>query len=345
MSVGEPRRLCGVTTSVCEIPNTPVFGAAQARAGAATSIHAVRHYQGGGAPHALREPVLEGLNEVSELSPGMRLRRIDARDLQGASVRMPLRQGLHVGLVVGGQLVLEVGGQRLRLGPDSNGAVRGILLAATRPDRVLRESGRGHVERTIALQLEPAWLARCLPGGGSPELAAFAGRHLALWTWPVSGRLLALAGEMLGPPAMPPALWRLYQEARALEILLEALNQLRGGAADDAAALSARDRRRMTEVRELLDSGQAYDWTLSDIAARACVSVNTLQRHFRAMWGTTVAHYQRDARLDRARVALERDGASVADAAWLAGYGSAANFATAFRRRYGISPGQLRARR
>jgi AraC-like DNA-binding protein len=101
----------------------------------------------------------------------------------------------------------------------------------------------------------------------------------------------------------------------------------------------------MMALRELLDNGGADALSLAEIAARACVSVNTLQRHFRAMWGTTVAQYLRDGRLARARLALERDGVSVMQAAELAGYNSAANFATAFRRRFGVSPGQVRARR
>ncbi|CFO34701.1 transcriptional regulator [Bordetella pertussis] len=45
------------------------------------------------------------------------------------------------------------------------------------------------------------------------------------------------------------------------------------------------------------------------------------------------------------RLYLECDGLSVAQAACLAGYTSAANFATAFRRAFGVTPGQLRARR
>lgn len=345
MSVRGPSRLCGATTSVCDIPNTPHPEARPAPAGRAASIHEVRHYQGGASPHAASAPLLDGLCEVSALSPGMWLRRVDARDLHGASVRMPLRPGLHVALVVGGQVSVEAGGQRLRLGPDGEGAVRGLLLSVASPDVVLRESSRGDTERTIALHLEPPWLERHLRVGDGPGVGGFIRRHLALHTWQASARALALAAEMLRPPPMSPALWRLYQASRALDIVVEALGQVEGGQGGDAVALSQRDRRRMAEVRELLDGGQADGWSLSDIAARACVSVNTLQRHFRAMWGTTVAQYQRDGRLDRARLALERDGASVADAAWLAGYGSAANFATAFRRRYGVSPGQLRARR
>ncbi len=101
----------------------------------------------------------------------------------------------------------------------------------------------------------------------------------------------------------------------------------------------------MMALRELLDEGGADALSLAQIAARACISVNTLQRHFRAMWGTTVAQYLRERKLARARLALEVDGVSVTQAAWLAGYNSAANFATAFRRRFGMTPGQVRARR
>ena len=39
--------------------------------------------------------------------------------------------------------------------------------------------------------------------------------------------------------------------------------------------------------------------------------------------------------------ALERGELSISQAAWAAGYGSAANFATAFRRCFGLSPREV----
>jgi AraC-like DNA-binding protein len=80
------------------------------------------------------------------------------------------------------------------------------------------------------------------------------------------------------------------------------------------------------------------------IARNAGMSVNTLQRIFRMVHNTTVFDYVRARKLHRAREALERDGASVAEAAYIAGYASAANFATAFRRFFGTSPKNFRAR-
>ncbi len=47
-------------------------------------------------------------------------------------------------------------------------------------------------------------------------------------------------------------------------------------------------------------------------------------------------------RLLRARQALEQEGRSVGEAADIAGYTSAANFATAFKRHFGITPRQCR---
>ncbi|WP_092496768.1 helix-turn-helix domain-containing protein [Faunimonas pinastri] len=40
--------------------------------------------------------------------------------------------------------------------------------------------------------------------------------------------------------------------------------------------------------------------------------------------------------------AIERNGVSIAEAAFLAGYSSPANFSTAFRKAFGLSPGASR---
>lgn len=59
-------------------------------------------------------------------------------------------------------------------------------------------------------------------------------------------------------------------------------------------------------------------------------------------FGTTVFDYLRRNRLLRARDALERDRCSIIAAAELAGYTSPANFATAYRRQFGMTPRQSR---
>ena len=82
----------------------------------------------------------------------------------------------------------------------------------------------------------------------------------------------------------------------------------------------------------------ALGLSLDAIADHVGMHVSTLQRHFRLQYGTSVVECARDARLLRARRALERDRVSVGQAAELAGYSSPANFATAYRRRFGVPP-------
>ncbi|OZI76704.1 helix-turn-helix transcriptional regulator [Bordetella genomosp. 2] len=289
-----------------------------------------------------QRPVFEGLVHTVPLADGLILHRVDARDLQGVAVHAVLRPGLRVALTIGGKADVSFGRHRLLLGPRPGGGASGALVAVVEPTAFVRQSRRGDIERTVSLTFGADWLRRRFGDDAGHPCLAFAGRHLALCPWQASAQAVALVEQMLAPPDLDPALWRLYQESRALDLAVEAFACLGGGApVRMGAGLGRRERARMEQVRELLDSGQADDFTLEQIARHACVSVNTLQRHFRAAWGTTVFAYLRDARLARARLALEREAVSVAQAAWIAGYSSPENFATAFRRRYGVPPGRV----
>ncbi|MFC3216921.1 helix-turn-helix transcriptional regulator [Comamonas sp. JC664] len=115
-------------------------------------------------------------------------------------------------------------------------------------------------------------------------------------------------------------------------------------AGGSAARLLPREHQRLRELHAFLASGQADALSMDAIARQAGVNASTLQRQFRSVYGTTVFEFLRECRLQRARQALERDGITVGQAALLAGYTSAANFATAYRRRFGLAPKLARVR-
>ena len=145
------------------------------------------------------------------------------------------------------------------------------------------------------------------------------------------------------PPVYAPILQHLYNEIRAIEIVAEAV---RATVTDDVASASVlrpNDYRRLQHIREFIEARIDEALTLEVIAQEAGMSVNTLQRLFRAALGITVFEYVRNQKLMRARDALEREGITIAEAAYLAGYSSASNFATAFRRFFGLAPSNVRA--
>jgi AraC-like DNA-binding protein len=155
--------------------------------------------------------------------------------------------------------------------------------------------------------------------------------------------LRALAEQVLNPPELMPLLQDMYIESRCIEILGEAFATLGG----DASVLmdagqSTRDVLKARAARDYIEANLDKALTLSDIAREVGVSVSSLQRSFRAVYGNTVVDYLRTRKLEGARDALERGTMSIAEAAFLAGYTSPANFTTAFRRAFGLLPRSLK---
>nr|WP_281378417.1 helix-turn-helix transcriptional regulator [Halomonas organivorans] len=94
---------------------------------------------------------------------------------------------------------------------------------------------------------------------------------------------------------------------------------------------------------ELIDSGQAGGSTQAELARRLGMSLSNLQRRFRAQRGESLGRFLRRYYLTLARDALTRDAVGIESAAELAGYSSAPNFATAFKREFGLTPSECRA--
>jgi AraC family transcriptional activator of mtrCDE len=88
----------------------------------------------------------------------------------------------------------------------------------------------------------------------------------------------------------------------------------------------------------------ARPWTLDELAAEAHVSRATLVRIFRREGDLPPLGFLSELRLGLARQRLGSTTETLAQVAAAVGYDSESAFARAFRKRYGISPGRLRAR-
>jgi AraC family transcriptional activator of mtrCDE len=88
----------------------------------------------------------------------------------------------------------------------------------------------------------------------------------------------------------------------------------------------------------------AHPWTLDELAAEAHVSRATLVRIFRREGDLPPLEFLSELRLGLARQRLSSTNETLAQVAAAVGYDSECAFARAFRKRYGISPGSLRAR-
>ncbi|GBU14625.1 transcriptional regulator [Polaromonas sp.] len=283
---------------------------------------------------------------MRELRPGLRLYSDDTYEQHDLTAQGEIAQGLRIVVLLEGTLDVSYGARRLQFAAQGTCA-NALLVSVAEPDVFTRRSRRGGYARRVSLTIDQSWLAQAAGGAESSALDIFMRHHLAVHQWQASQRVTAIAEQIVRPPEFEPLMQNLYLESRVLELISEALAAVPGTTPrvrSEAPRLHPQDHRRMRELHDYLARYEDDDLSLKGIAKHACTNPNTLQKQFRALYGMTVFEFVRESRLQRARQALERDGVSVGQAAITAGYSSAANFATAYKRRFGAAPKLSRSR-
>lgn len=293
------------------------------------------------------ENLLRGSFRKTDIRKGLSVHYSDVTNLCDLDTRTEAPPHLGIKLFFQGGVSASIG--NIDIPMPRHQERKGWIPSATffhqkEPELFHRHADAGDRVRKLTIKILPDWLESgyVFADPSTAGLSHFMAEKLAAQSWTPSRTLLALAEQVIRPPVLDPHLDRLYVESRVLGIVAEAFSLLLDSR-DNAAAvtLNASERSRLRRAEDLLrDSTEAL--SLEVIAAQVGVSVNTLQRLFHAGHGMTVFNYIRVQRLERARLALESDGLSIAQAAYIAGYSSPANFATAFKRQYGFSPRQSR---
>lgn len=86
------------------------------------------------------------------------------------------------------------------------------------------------------------------------------------------------------------------------------------------------------------------DTTVAEAALSAAMSPEHFVRVFQETYGCTPRSYAARARLETAKKLLVSGNLSVGDIAFQCGYGDNSAFSRAFRRAFGVTPGQYRKR-
>lgn len=273
--------------------------------------------------------VVQGVVEEMALSSGLSLTRSDVRVLQPYETTSLQHCPLYLLVVLEGSVMLRVNEQqyvvRSGMAFTSRLSEQQAMNATHLADRHLR---------TFSLGIDPA---RCWQ---SPLLASL------LHQWEASGAptfLWQVPGFLLSALQQPTAAGlsrQLIFEGVMLQLLGQALACCTQQGIERRVASGERER--LESVRCLLEQQPEKEYTLATLAQLAAMSSSSLRVKFRQAYGQPVFDYLRDCRLELARRYLAQ-GYSVQQAAWMSGYQHATNFSTAFRRRYGVAPSEVRA--
>lgn len=298
-----------------------------------------------GAPLERGSDALAGSFTMIRLRPGLVVHTSDATELHDITTHVEQMPGLTIHFFLDGAADARLGGQALELGRRPGRPVEGVITARAEPDGFERRAHKGDHVRKVNVTLSSAWLEESAFGAADEFdiVRDFAVSHRARFSWTPDATVVRIAEQMLRPPAYSSIAQNLYLESRALDLVGEALAALTGHASGEPLLrLRSLDRRRLAMIEDYLDDHAGEIASLDELARVGGVSVSTLRRLFQAAYGTTVFERLRRRGLERARLALEREGVTVAEAAFRAGYSSPANFATAFKRRFGITPTEIR---
>lgn len=146
-------------------------------------------------------------------------------------------------------------------------------------------------------------------------------------------------------PAPPEWLDEVFLELTASLLRLRA--QSRGEIAD-FPGLRASTRtelyHRLHLARDYIDSCFAERLTVASVARIACLSPFHFQRLFKAAFGVTPMRRLQSRRLEEAQRLLAGESMDVTDVCAAIGFESLGSFSTLFRKRFGMSPREFRAR-
>lgn len=232
-----------------------------------------------------------------------------------------------------------------------------LLLRISRPAMLHYLENHGAPLSKVAVTTDPDWLTSGRrvadpqidglgPDGATPVPDE---ETVTARQWAPSAAVVALAAELVSHfrdtrqqprPAEGTALLRM---SRGLELYRLAQADLGDGPA--IAAEQTPDHPKIAALRRYVAAHLTDPDLDPDRIARDCgIGLRSLQRLCRARLDCSLADFIRSQRFAAAAQALRQGQASVAQAAFIAGYSSPANFSTAFKREYGVPPRFLRQR-
>lgn len=286
-------------------------------------------------------PLMSGSFLQYGLGPGLWVHGGNLIEERAFDIQSSIGNGLACIFFLQGQVETQIGGRSFGFRAAPGRPIQAATLMNARDESFRRHSSSRQRVTHLVINVSPEWLAQHghdLSGEPSSASRLF-GENLTEHRWTVPQRLQGLIQGIMAPDDGSP-LRRLYAEAQAIQIIAESIAHATTGSSAQESGIrkGRRAAPALQRAKNFIESCSAAEMSVADIARQAAVSVSGLQALFRQHEGCGVFEYVRRVRLDQARDGLIRGELDIEQASRIAGYGHAANFATAFRRRFQISP-------
>lgn len=103
--------------------------------------------------------------------------------------------------------------------------------------------------------------------------------------------------------------------------------------------LTSYDKERLAAVKEIIDKDYSLHHSIQTLAENAGINAAKLKQGFKEIYGSAIYEYLKERRLQYTLVLLKEGNHNIKQVALLAGFKHARNFNTAFKVRFGYTPG------
>lgn len=289
--------------------------------------------------------VMQGSWSYQILSDGLGMHYVDMEEIEDISFSNECPAGIVFNLVYEGKIEFTIGNHHYQQEADKGQPICGCF-ALNKPEMRTRHTNKGVRVRKINVLAEKKWLFdHCRNEADKKRLNQIFAAHAQLITWQPSNKVNQVVSELIGRQDTQSFTENLQTEALILNLLSLFLDELFEQHKRSKAPIRIADSSTShlyRQSKQLLDKHIEAPLSLSEIAEQLNVSVSTLQRRFKEASGMTVAEYTRLQRLNRAKQDLIQGGLSIGEVAYSAGYKHVANFVSAFKREYSVSPAAYR---
>ncbi len=300
--------------------------------------------------HLCTEPdeasvLMNGKLLFNALPSGLGIHCADIIEQKKATSSVELSPCISINILLQGDLKFSLGHQYYQFSASQNQPVIFINLLAQTELFTRHIIKNQHIIKAN-ITVEKSWLlARCHSNEDRMSINNLFSNTSQVHHWPCNNALAELATSLIATNHKKSIIDVLNTEQIALQILNINLTRLKKSTCDSITSSYCNARLPNDESEQLkqsLDKVVFSNIGLKQLSNQLGISISTLQRRFKAKYNITVHHYLRQKRLEHARKALIIDGLSIGEAAFSAGYDHVANFITAFKKQYNVTPAQLR---
>lgn len=285
------------------------------------------------------EKVLKGLFSISRTLSGNVACLSDVKELVNGQASWSLDRCMVMVFVIAGSHEFLCKGRTYKLGNQGDVTHNVALFNVNQPTQIIRLLKKNRCVQKISLLIDHSWLDSAVSADPQIDssLKDLLKKHLSFQTWRSSPGLQVVLNEMFECFRSGGISSRLKGEALVATTVMRVLEQLKPG--DEKFQQYCRIKGHVDELISHCDANSQL--SVEQVASHMGLSASTLQRAFKQGGKTTVTAYIRQRQLENAFRAIDQEGVSISEAAFKAGYRHCPNFVKAFKRCFGITPGQL----